>query len=193
MRRHLFDRSELRRHGAPRPVARDRQSLARPSGFAGRSSFGVHGPADRAFTYEVQVRSHGDWRVSAVFDDRELALHDALSVQRKFRQKDVRVVQERWCPAASVFRCRTIYDSASERERRLRLVGRGAALRRPNDATLQAALRHVPRRARDSEFRPWRDAARSETRPTRMIAMLLALFAAATALLYALEMFRRIH
>ncbi len=135
--------------------------------------------------YEVHVRDRDRWRIIAVFDDAELALFDAKTFRKRRRDRDVRVVQERWCARSNLFLSRTVYNSAYERDRVKRLTAQCRLRARPLDGFRSAA-------ADMSAQTSWRrDRLRRETHPVRVVFTLLGLTIIAAGGIYALDLVRR--
>jgi hypothetical protein len=142
-------------------------------------------PRDDQRIYEVHVRDRDQWRVIAVFDDAELALFDARTIQKRRRGRDVRVVQERWCTRSNLFLSRTVYSSAYERDRVRRLAGQCRLRAQPLDGSRSPA-------ADASAHAEWRRGRlRRETHPFRVVLTLLGLTIVAAGGLYALELLHR--
>lgn len=99
--------------------------------------------------FEIQVYNAGKWNIDSIFDDRELALHEAQRMDHSGRHVGVRVVEEVYDEEKDRTSSRTIFRGSraddsnaqhleksadvrreAEADRRRRQLGRNAAARR---------------------------------------------------------------
>jgi len=59
--------------------------------------------------FEIHTFRDGKWRVDSVFDDRELAVHEARKVEANGRYAAVRVIEETYDEASDLTTTRTIF------------------------------------------------------------------------------------
>ncbi|MEM7654262.1 MAG: hypothetical protein AAF220_13965, partial [Pseudomonadota bacterium] len=62
-------------------------------------------------SYEIQTLQGGRWKISAIFDDRELAIYEAKRMASGQRYESIRVVQENFAGAGDTSQIRVLYRS----------------------------------------------------------------------------------
>lgn len=93
--------------------------------------------------FEIHTFRDGQWKVDSVFDDRELAVHEARKVDEGSRYAGVRVIEENYDEASDLTTTRTIFrgkkESAKSKARMAAsqkptraAASRGGAERQPN-------------------------------------------------------------
>lgn len=64
--------------------------------------------------YEIHTFRDGQWKVDSVFDDRELAIHEARKVDANGRYAGVRVIEENYDETSDLTTTRTIFRGKKE-------------------------------------------------------------------------------
>ena len=64
--------------------------------------------------FEIHTFRDGQWKVDSVFDDRELAVHEARKVDENGRYSSVRVIEENYDEASDLTTTRTIFRGKSD-------------------------------------------------------------------------------
>ena len=59
--------------------------------------------------YEIHTFKDGVWKIDSVFDDRDLALHEANKIDENSRYAAVRVIEENYDEASDLTTTRTIF------------------------------------------------------------------------------------
>jgi hypothetical protein len=67
--------------------------------------------------YEIHTYREGQWKVDSVFDDRDLALHEARKVDENRRYTGIRVIEENYDAATDLTTTRTIFRGKNESEK----------------------------------------------------------------------------
>ena len=60
-------------------------------------------------SFEIQTYTDGRWKMDSVFDDRELALHEAKKIDASARYSGVRVIEENYDEATDKVSSRTLF------------------------------------------------------------------------------------
>lgn len=77
--------------------------------------------------FEIHIHKNGAWKVDSVFDDRELALHEARRADASNRYAAIRVVAEVWDEATGKTNTRVIFrTSRADKEAKARRAATGA-------------------------------------------------------------------
>jgi hypothetical protein len=64
--------------------------------------------------FEIHTFRDGQWKVDSVFDDRELAIHEARKVDDNGRYAGVRVIEENYDESSDLTTTRTIFRGKKE-------------------------------------------------------------------------------
>ena len=64
--------------------------------------------------FEIHTIRDGQWKVDSVFDDRELAMHEARKVDDNGRYAGVRVIEENYDESSDLTTTRTIFRGKNE-------------------------------------------------------------------------------
>ena len=67
--------------------------------------------------FEIHTFRDGQWKVDSVFDDRELAVHEARKVDENGRYAGVRVIEETYDETSDLTTTRTIFRGKHEKAR----------------------------------------------------------------------------
>jgi len=133
--------------------------------------------------YEVQSHAEGRWKIQSFFNDRELAVAEADRMDGTKRYGQIRVVEERFDPAADSYVTRTVYRPQSSRPKPIAATiqaGQPGAGRDKSQPLTPAASRPQPQKA----------AARSAANSYLSLSMKAAtIFVAGVAAIYALKLF----
>ena len=92
--------------------------------------------------FEIHTFREGQWKVDSVFDDRDLAIHEARKVQENGRYLGIRVIEENYDGASDLTTTRTIFRgknaaansklSKSPAKKAARVAKRAGAKREPS-------------------------------------------------------------
>lgn len=104
-------------------------------------------------SYEIQTFTHGDWKIQAFFDDKELALLEARRMVQSRRYPALRVVEEYWDPSNETYRTRVIFRESEVDRHNQRVAEERAELRREAEEVRARRQRHHQRRARKAAER----------------------------------------
>ena len=130
--------------------------------------------------FEIHIHKNGAWKVDSIFDDRELALHEARRAEASNRYAGIRVVEEVWDEATGKTNTRVIFrTSRADKEARARRAAAGPKPRRPapRHGTGREPVRKSPKPPR----------ATTEEKPLAAALLVLLVLAAAFAGLVALS------
>ena len=98
--------------------------------------------------FEIHTFRDGQWKVDSVFDDRELAIHEARKVDESSRYSGVRVIEENYDEASDLTTTRTIFRGKQD----------ATKSKSPRPTTRKAANRAAHRgggeRSRNGKSRP---------------------------------------
>ena len=97
--------------------------------------------------FEIHTFREGQWKVDSVFDDRELAIHEARKVDENGRYTGVRVIEENYDEASDLTTTRTIFRGKNE-------AAQSKAPRSTGKKTTVGAQRGGSERARRGKSRP---------------------------------------
>ena len=64
--------------------------------------------------FEIHTFREGQWKVDSVYDDRELAMHEARKVDENGRYAGVRVIEEKYDESSDLTTTRTIFRGRTE-------------------------------------------------------------------------------
>ena len=64
--------------------------------------------------FEIHTYTDGQWKVDSVFDDRDLAVHEARKVDENGRYAGVRVIEENYDDVTDLTTTRTIFRGKNE-------------------------------------------------------------------------------
>jgi hypothetical protein len=64
--------------------------------------------------FEIHTFRDGQWKVDSVFDDRALAVHEAIKIDENGRYASIRVIEENYDEASDLTTTRTIYRGKKE-------------------------------------------------------------------------------
>lgn len=66
--------------------------------------------------FEIHTFKDGQWKIDSVFDDRELALHEARKVDESGRYSSLRVIEENYDETSDLTTTRTIFRGGSAKK-----------------------------------------------------------------------------
>lgn len=66
--------------------------------------------------FEIHTFKDGQWKIDSVFDDRELALHEARKVEEGGRYSSLRVIEEIYDEVSDLTTTRTLYRGGSAKK-----------------------------------------------------------------------------
>ena len=66
--------------------------------------------------YEIHTFKDGQWKIDSVFDDRELALHEARKVEEGGRYSSLRVIEENYDEVSDLTTTRTIFRGGTSKQ-----------------------------------------------------------------------------
>ncbi|MBT5051173.1 MAG: hypothetical protein HOM58_21935 [Rhodospirillaceae bacterium] len=94
--------------------------------------------------FEIHTFKDGQWKIDSVFDDRELALHEARKVEEGGRYARLRVIEENYDEVSDLTTTRTIYrgGSANQNDKKRRATApRKTGTSRPHGGVGEEAVR----------------------------------------------------
>lgn len=66
--------------------------------------------------FEIHTFKDGQWKIDSVFDDRELALHEARKVDESGRYSSLRVIEENYDEVSDLTTTRTLYRGGKAKQ-----------------------------------------------------------------------------
>ena len=66
--------------------------------------------------FEIHTFKDGQWKIDSVFDDRELALHEARKVEEGGRYSSLRVIEENYDEVSDLTTTRTIFRGGTAKQ-----------------------------------------------------------------------------
>lgn len=145
--------------------------------------FGFTGYAQTMITYELHtLRKHiatKEWALDAVFEDRELAVHEATIMDNSDRYAGIRVIAEDHNPATGKTEATTIFRGGSNFKEAKAKVAEGTA----------GAGKRLPPEERDFVRRPKAAQAADKRSVTSLVPMLLLFLLIGVGGMYALYEF----
>lgn len=66
--------------------------------------------------FEIHTFKDGQWKIDSVFDDRELALHEARKVDESGRYSSLRVIEENYDEVSDLTTTRTIFRGGKAKQ-----------------------------------------------------------------------------
>lgn len=84
--------------------------------------------------FEIQVYTSGRWNIDSIFDDRDLALHEAKRMDTSGRHVGVRVVEETYDEEQDRTSSRTIFRGSRADEQNTQQLEKSADVRREAQA-----------------------------------------------------------
>lgn len=93
--------------------------------------------------FEIHTFKDGQWKIDSVFDDRELALHEARKVDESGRYSSLRVIEENYDDVSDLTTTRTIFRGGKAQQI---AKGRRNAPSRPSSAKPRGGAGKEPMR-----------------------------------------------
>jgi hypothetical protein len=81
--------------------------------------------------YEIHTFKDGVWKIDSVFDDRELALHEANKIDEGSRYAAVRVIEENYDETSDLTTTRTIFRGNRSARKKAEAAASAAPKKRP--------------------------------------------------------------
>lgn len=91
--------------------------------------------------FEIHTFKDGQWKIDSVFDDRELALHEARKVEEGGRYSSLRVIQEDYDEVSDLTTTKTIFRGGSAKKNAKK---RRTTPIRSNDSQSRGGVGHEP-------------------------------------------------